>query len=392
LGSAVYLVGAGVNQEVRNWDGLCPPLIGDLFRVAAKMRRFQGRHDQLNPVFSYINRFWKMTEDDLAESPFDLEECFTLLDLQLVDAVAAGNRDTIAELQTVIFRLKSLLASVLKDFELHALSSDVMRHFGARLLAEKPVILSFNYDCCLEAVIELASMPNINIPSAFHGGSARETEMPDELLAYSHYHWNRTLAYAQRFDKVQLRQAGNSQYVEGERFYSVPGNELYDWYILKLHGSLNWFRYLPIRRLPAYIEGEVPFTPELAGRALLVERDWWLGEPPDLDGWYLDPIILTPVLHKDRYLSEPLYQRVVAQLWRKAKDALQSCETLVIIGYSFPKTDFHTKKLFLEAFADHTLKELIVVNPNSSAVKLAADLCHLASPKVFPQLSDYLAA
>ena len=125
---------------------------------------------------------------------------------------------------------------------------------------------------------------------------------------------------------------------------------------------------------------------------MLVDGHWWLGEPPDLDGWYLDPIILTPILHKERYLSEPLYRRVVSKLWEKAREAMQACEKLVIIGYSFPKTDFHTRKLFLEAFADHALRELVVVNPDVSAVELAAALCHVASPKVFPQLSDYLAA
>jgi hypothetical protein len=390
--TTVYLVGAGVNRQIRDFHGLCPPLIGELFQVASQMPGLQDRGERLTQVFDYINRYWKKTQDDLAKTSFDLEECFTLLDLQLVDALSIGNQPLVAELQTVNFRLKSLLASVLTEFELHALTSDVMRAFGDRLYAEKPVILSFNYDLCLEAVIELASRPNINIPNAFHRDPRDGSPIPDELLTYSHYTWNRTLAYAQHFDKVQLQQAGVSQYVDGARFYSVPGNTLYDWYILKLHGSLNWFRYLPIRRLPASIEGVVPFTQELAGQALLVRGHWWLGDPPDLDGWYLDPIILTPVLHKDRYLSEPLYRRVVAQLWRKAKEALRTCDKLVIIGYSFPKTDFHTRKLFLEAFADHVLKELVVVNPDSNAIELAAALCHVANPAAFEQLSEYLAA
>src|SRR5438445_5167988 len=103
MGNAVYLVGAGVNRQVRNFDGLCPPLIGELFQVAAQMRRVQGRRDRLAPVFSYINRYWKRTEADLASRPFDLEECFTLLDQQLADALAAGNQGPIAELQTVSF-------------------------------------------------------------------------------------------------------------------------------------------------------------------------------------------------------------------------------------------------------------------------------------------------
>jgi len=39
----------------------------------------------------------------------------------------------------------------------------------------------------------------------------------------------------------------------------------------------------------------------------------------------------------------------------------------VIIGYSFPAKDVHTRKLFLEGLADNI--ELIIVNPDSNAIE-----------------------
>jgi len=45
-------------------------------------------------------------------------------------------------------------------------------------------------------------------------------------------------------------------------------------------------------------------------------------------------------------------------------------------GYSFPSTDFNTKRLFLESFADNVPEQLIIVNPNGEAAEKARDSCH----------------
>jgi hypothetical protein len=45
----------------------------------------------------------------------------------------------------------------------------------------------------------------------------------------------------------------------------------------------------------------------------------------------------------------------------------------VIIGYSFPAKDVHTRKLFLEGLADNIVNELIIVNPDSNAVQVDKD-------------------
>jgi len=99
-------------------------------------------------------------------------------------------------------------------------------------------------------------------------------------------------------------------------------------------------------------------------------------------GWYLDPVMITPVLHKEEYLQDPFYSRIFSTIWKKAKEALSKCERLIVIGYSFPTTDFLTKKLFLESFSENTLEELIVVNPDTSIVQKVKNLCHFEKPIV----------
>ena len=66
----VYVFGAGINRSIRDPDWLRPPLATDLFRQAL-------RHDMLDEtgkqelaeLFAYIERYWKLTADDLREDP-----------------------------------------------------------------------------------------------------------------------------------------------------------------------------------------------------------------------------------------------------------------------------------------------------------------------------------
>ncbi|MCD6371381.1 MAG: hypothetical protein J7L39_01545 [Candidatus Aenigmarchaeota archaeon] len=260
-----------------------------------------------------------------------------------------------------------------------------MRQFGEILYKEKPIIITFNYDRIIDAAIESVSGVNPYAPREIFGRNPFQgTNVSEEELAYSHFNWNRPLGYSIKFDKVQLHRAGIRTYVEGERFYSHPKNKLYSWYILKLHGSLNWFRYLPIRKYSTFPgETEISLPKEKEKEIILIEGNWWFNEPPDLDGWYIDPIIITtPILYKEKYLRDPLYTRVFSPIWRKAKEALSNCKRLVVIGHSFPATDFPTKKLFLESFSENVLGELIVVNPDTSVVQKVKNLCHFEKPVI----------
>jgi len=51
---------------------------------------------------------------------------------------------------------------------------------------------------------------------------------------------------------------------------------------------------------------------------------------------------------------------------------------LVVAGYSFPPTDFAVRRLFLEAFADHSPEKLVSVNPSYDIAATVASLCHFS--------------
>jgi len=383
LKEVVYVLGAGVNQVIKDWDGLAPPLLSNFFNITLKKRKFSNEYYlmRMKEVFDYIEKYFRMTIEDLKKEPFDLEMCFTLLEKQARQAEKGGDKDQYNYLTMILFKLGLLLAEILSEFEIFSHSSYILRNFGRVISHEIPTIITFNYDCIMENILESASGVNPKVPESYKEyhhkflesiSSSTEIIIPDELLTYSHCNWNRPLGYGFKFDEIELCVAGIPPYVRGSRFYSVPENQIYLKPLLKLHGSLNWFRYLPIRRIPTFW-GEP--EPELGEResSILCKRGFYrFGEPPEHDGWYLNPIIITPTLYKDEYYDK----RPFVEIWEKAKNSLSKCEKLVVIGYSFSPTDFTTKQLFLESFLDSNLKELVVVNPNHNLVKVVKDLCH----------------
>lgn len=310
-----------------------------------------------------------------------------MLQLQRNEAERAEDYQDYTRLARIEIQLASFLAEYLSEFENFAVTSNLMREFGAVVYRERPTVLTLNYDCILEAVIESASGVNVDIPKSFHGRPDEQGAVSDDELSYSHYNWNRPLAYGIKFDELQLQRAGLPTYVEGNQFYGHPRNTLYSCNILKLHGSLNWFQYLPVRKYPSIDPADKELSEEKLRQVLLIRGHWWFGEPPDLRGWLLNPLIITPVLYKEQFYQHPLFSNI----WRQAEHELSTCKRMVVIGYSFAPSDFHIRKLFLESFCESRLEELVVVNPATSVVQTIKELTHFRKPVlVCSDLAEYL--
>lgn len=96
---SVYIFGAGVNRAIKIRYGVnrsatspyvSPPLAMNFFSVALNMAHGRLAEEFARPTFqtlsSYIERYWKKNISSLKISDFDLEECFTFLELQLREA------------------------------------------------------------------------------------------------------------------------------------------------------------------------------------------------------------------------------------------------------------------------------------------------------------------
>lgn len=369
------MFGAGINRGVTDWHGLVPPLATDFFQQVLKSDKYNSEHylSQINNLTDYIKRYWKLSVDNLRLVPFDLESCYTMIQLQSLEALLKGENEKVIDLAKIEYQLTAILAEFLSEFEHFTFRSDSFSALGKIIYSEKSSVITFNYDTLLEAAIGSASGVNLNVPKDFKGLPPNNGEVSDAELAYSHLNWNSSVAYGVKFDEVQLQHAGISTFAPGDRFYGHPDNKMYSHQLLKLHGSLNWFIYTGISILPQiYNQGT---TSEKKGKSILYRGNWWFGRPPELNGEIIVPIIVTPVLHKEIY-KNPIIQTI----WGKAKEELVNCERLIIGGYSFPPTDFNTRRLFLESFETHRLKEIVVINSDTSVIKTVKELCHFNKP------------
>jgi hypothetical protein len=138
--------------------------------------------------------------------------------------------------------------------------------------------------------------------------------------------------------------------------------------VLKLHGSLNWLGLEHanlLNRAP-----EVFYLPEAINVAVGPDF-WWTGfgslRPANgrndiSQSGRLRPIIVPPTFAKDALRGSPM-----GKLWPKAKEALEKCDRVVIIGLSLREADYQTRWLLRTALAAARPRdiEIDVVNPSS---------------------------
>jgi hypothetical protein len=206
---------------------------------------------QFEALYAYIDRHWKHSFDDLRTKPFNLEECFTLIQQQRGDASDFEEQQKLLQVEE---QLIQLLRRFLSEFDLYEVEynpqaghhsyTEAVRDFlrlAEIIVEESAAVLSFNYDLLLEYAFQTNS--GVTVPS-----NPRTDPSPEGAdVTDSHFNWNAPLAYRVRFDDVGLHQPGPTTYVSGEKFYGAPENQLYYPPLLKLHGSLNWFVYTKYR-------------------------------------------------------------------------------------------------------------------------------------------------
>lgn len=146
--------------------------------------------------------------------------------------------------------------------------------------------------------------------------------------------WNPRDGYAIKI--VGVTHEWTRQWLEARKVDILSKSEIH---LLKLHGSLGWVQYanrqIRIKKRPYVVR-------EGATEKISVC-------PP---GW-----------------NKPIDRNPYKTLWRQARLKLESCKSLVIIGYSLPETDLLARALFSEvvrmrAARERYLSHLVLVDPS----------------------------
>jgi hypothetical protein len=184
MAETVYLLGAGFNYSVVHTHGVHrirrPPLATNFFRVLfedgsyEQLLEFMRNRIYVDILFDEIRRFWHLDLAALRSEPFDIEECLTLFESQLLDQKEPES-DRALTLQRAIFTLRNLLLMYLADLLIDF--NPITQRFGLDVLQSKADVLTFNYDTMAEEAIAHASgIGPRPMPDNWRGGGRETTK------------------------------------------------------------------------------------------------------------------------------------------------------------------------------------------------------------------------
>lgn len=139
----------------------------------------------------------------------------------------------------------------------------------------------------------------------------------------------------------QFKYIDRNSYTEGKYPSIVPEGLLHGGIpIVKLHGSLNWKEKL---KGDFYkIDFHLPYSKKKQMKQIRPEyRGDYNWEQPAI----IPPTIFKQEINDDSRIEHNLTQTILQQ-WRTAITMLECADKIIFVGYSFPISDFHSKRIF----------------------------------------------
>ncbi len=118
---------------------------------------------------------------------------------------------------------------------------------------------------------------------------------------------------------------------------------------LKLHGSYDWL---------SCVRCETHWLADTSFVLTLLEGSGQI-ECPACYHDHVRPVVVPPV--SEKFPGTPYSSMVLAQVWRRAVEALRACAEIRILGYSLPKTDVQLRLLLVKTLSENPNTPRIVV-------------------------------
>jgi hypothetical protein len=151
------------------------------------------------------------------------------------------------------------------------------------------------------------------------------------LLGYITFNYDCYLEHSLRKKKFKYIDANfNATSMEQLCYGAFP--------IIKLHGSLSWE------------EKKMWQSYDISFQAPPYDKSKQINPQYNNDDEWAQPAIIPPTIFKqeindDSRLHHKLTSTILQQ-WRSAITILQNSDKIIFVGYSFPQTDFHSKRIF----------------------------------------------
>ncbi|MFZ5598616.1 MAG: hypothetical protein ACOY35_03495 [Bacillota bacterium] len=323
----VYVLGAGAGAAYTgSYLGETSPVARNFFQKAMRVinvhkiknRHFGDEDLKFNHIFDFIETLWGIPRHLVHQSDLDMEEVLTLLNIEMEEDLPGRDRLLQA------YEEYLLLMALTFDKILYGEPCPHHRRI-AESLEPGDTVISFNYELLMDYALHQLRRQVVrwHIKDGYGIGCT---------------HLNRVNAEANLPE-------------EQEAATSPAGGSNVK--LFKLHGSLNWLYCPQCGQLYAYEHSDA------RGHSVIINGMANMIRCTTVHCCQrLSRVIIPPTLMKN-YQSIPF----IPQLWQQARQALQLASEIIVIGYSFPTTDFRSNWMFRKAMVDNkSLKKVTIVD------------------------------
>jgi hypothetical protein len=305
-------------------------------------------------------------------SGIDIEDLHSEIEAGLIDLIDSGG-DPLSTFHYRAFNeLVFIFALTANAIQNGPISSNHLRI--AKLLTDDDAIITFNWDTLMDRALAVETdwQPdwgyNFTARQVFRNSwqdpSLSKSNAGSPKLLKLHGSTNWITSYV-RFDRqsaqLKLMQSSPPETVYVYEVSDDPYNTYAGRY-MPGYGPYS-YGYYP----PNILDDAGASLPE--GHVVVSARQrvpWKKEGTSGNSGLVSMPLIIPPVRKKSYDRFGPLFDG----LWQSAEESLAAAEHIVVIGYSFPETDYQSIDLFLRSFSNRTsLPRVTIVDPNPRQIR-----------------------
>lgn len=363
----VIILGAGASKSYK--DSLTKermPIASDFFTTFNKLEISKNTWVLIGGILNYLQQFHGIGFEDFRDYHEDIENLHSEIEDKLIDAFKHSiggfhDENSLMTCSTYV-QLIFLFSSVINEIQNGPVS---VSHINlVKKIKPSDVILTFNWDTLMDRALQhetnwttdngyLVSPNQIYRDKWIPKTASTKDDFPLLLKLHGSTNWLTSYMIVEE-GKFKLLQE-----LTPEEFFIYESTiNPYNTYDGRYMGGYNDFSY-------GYYPPNLPLIGKKLPDGMLLSRGI-IRTPFNPKGISEDkglvsmPLIIPPVKEK----KYDFFGSLFSQLWNKAEESIRNADKIIIIGYSFPKTDIRTDKLFKDAFLKRdTMPEIVIINP-----------------------------
>jgi len=368
----VLLLGAGASKSYsQSLTKVKMPVAKDFFKTFNKLSISENRWVLIGDILNYLRDFHNIPYTDFIIYDEDIEILHSEVEEKL-GSLLRKNESVFDSFKNMLIyktytQLIFVFASVINEIQNGPTSTSHLNL--ARHLTSEDIILTFNWDTLMDKALSqtsdwttdegyLVKPKMIYRDSWVQSATSDVINYPLILKLHGSTNW---LTSCFRQDGNKLK---STQETPVDEFYTYESTtKPYSTYQGRFMGGYSDYSF-------GYYPPNLPLKGESARKGWkFVSITYTTEDMPkgtaSSKGLNSMPLIIPPVKHKD-YAH---FGSIFSTIWKKAEDSLVKADRIIVIGYSFPKTDTQSDKLFKQAFSQrNSMPEIVIVNPTPQGI------------------------